>query len=141
LAASGFGALASAMTIASVGFVFRKGRLAMGSLTVAAVATIMFAYMPWLAAALFLSALFSAGLNANRTASGTLVQLLVPDRLRSRIIGLQNYFMGFVVFTSLLIGWFAGFTSVTTAIAAVGGVGLALSIGFSILLGRVRNMD
>ena len=141
LAASGFGALASAMTIATVGFVFRKGRLALGSVVAAAIATIMFAYMPWLLVALFLCALFSAGLNANRTASGTLVQLLAPDRLRSRIIGLQNYFMGFVVFTSLLIGWFAGVTSVTTAIAAVGAVGLVLSIAYFILLGRVRNLD
>jgi MFS family permease len=141
LAASGFGALASAMTIATVGFVFRKGRLALGSVVAAAIATIMFAYMPWLSVALFLCALFSAGLNANRTASGTLVQLLAPDRLRSRIIGLQNYFMGFVVFTSLLIGWFAGVTSVTTAIAAVGVVGLVLSIAYFILLGKVRNLD
>ncbi len=141
LAASGFGALASAMTIATVGFVFRKGRLALGSVVAAAIATIMFAYTPWLMMSIFLCALFSAGLNANRTASGTLVQLLVPDQLRSRIIGLQNYFMGFVVFTSLLIGWFAATTSVTTAIAAVGAVGLVLSVAYSFLLGRIRNLD
>ena len=141
LAASGFGALASALTIATVGFVFRKGRLALGSVVAAAIATIMFAYTPWLIMSIFLCALFSAGLNANRTASGTLVQLLVPDQLRSRIIGLQNYFMGFVVFTSLLIGWFAATTSVTTAIAAVGVVGLVLGVSYFILLGRVRNLD
>ena len=141
LAASGFGALASALTIATVGFVFRKGRLALGSVVAAAIATIMFAYTPWLMMSIFLCALFSAGLNANRTASGTLVQLLVPDQLRSRIIGLQNYFMGFVVFTSLLIGWFAATTSVTTAIAAVGAVGLFLSVTYSFLLGKIRNLD
>ncbi len=141
LAASGFGALASAMTIATVGFVFRKGRLALGSVVAAAIATIMFAYTPWLMMSIFLCALFSAGLNANRTASGTLVQLLVPDQLRSRIIGLQNYFMGFVVFTSLLIGWFAATTSVTTAIAAVGAVGLVLGVTYSFLLGRIRDLD
>ena len=123
------------------GFCLPEGQAALGSVVAAAIATIMFAYTPWLMMSIFLCALFSAGLNANRTASGTLVQLLVPDQLRSRIIGLQNYFMGFVVFTSLLIGWLAATTSVTTAIAAVGAVGLVLGVSYFILLGRVRNLD
>ena len=49
LAATGFGALASAVSIASVGFIFSKGRLVLGSVVVGSVALILFAQAPWLA--------------------------------------------------------------------------------------------
>jgi hypothetical protein len=141
LAASGFGALASAVTIATVGFVFKKGRLALGAAVVSAIFTIGFAYSPWLIPAIFLMVFMSAGLNASRTAGETLVQLLVPDQLRSRITGLQHYVMGFAVFSSLLIGWFAGLTSATFAIAVVGGVGLVLGLCYALTLRRLRHLD
>ena len=141
LAATGFGALVAAVTVASVGFVFKKGTLALGSVVVSAIVTIMFAHSPWLIPAICLIALSAAALNATRTANGTMVQLLVPDRLRTRITGLGNYFMGFVVFSSLLTGWFAGVTSVTIAITAVGGVGLTLGVAAWVTLRRVRIID
>jgi MFS family permease len=141
LAATGFGALASAVTIASVGFIIKKGRVVLGSVVIGSVALILFAHAPWLIMTFALIILMSAALNAFRTSEGTLIQLLTPDRLRGRVTGLQAYGQGFVVFTSLLIGWFAGISSITIVITCVGGVSLALAI-FSLLTSvRVRQLD
>ena len=141
LAATGFGALASAVTIASVGFIIKKGRVVLGSVVVGSVALILFAHAPWLIMTFTFIILMSAALNAFRTSEGTLIQLLTPDRLRGRVTGLQAYGQGFVVFTSLLIGWFAGISSITIVITCVGGVSLALAI-FSLLTSvRVRQLD
>jgi len=141
LAATGFGALASAVTIASVGFIIKKGRVVLGSVVVGSVALILFAHAPWLIMTFTSIILMSAALNAFRTSEGTLIQLLTPDRLRGRVTGLQAYGQGFVVFTSLLIGWFAGISSITIVITCVGGVSLALAI-FSLLTSvRVRQLD
>ena len=141
LAATGFGALASAVTIASVGFIFRKGRVVLGSVVVGSVALILFAHAPWLALTFAFIILMSAALNAFRTSEGTLIQLLTPDRLRGRVTGLQNYGQGFVVLTSLLIGWFVGITTVTIVITAVGGVSLALAIFALLTSDKVRQLE
>ena len=141
LAATGFGALASAVTIASVGFIFRKGRLVLGSVVVGSVALIFFAHAPWLALTFIFIILMSAALNAFRTSEGTLVQLLTPDRLRGRVTGLHSYGQGFVVLTSLLIGWCAGITSITIVITSVGGVSLALAICALLTSDKVRQLE
>lgn len=141
LAATGFGALASAVTIASVGFIFKKGRVVLGSVVLGSVALILFAHAPWLTLTFIFLILMSATLNAFRTSEGTLIQLLTPDRLRGRVTGLQNYGQGFVVFTSLLIGWFAGITSITMVITGVGGVSLALAIFALLTSDRIRQLE
>ena len=51
---------------------------------------------------------------------------------------LQSYNSGFVVLTSLLIGWLVNLTSVTFGLMAVGGIGLALSVLALATLKRVR---
>ena len=141
LAATGFGALASAAAIASVGFVFKKGWVVLGSVVVGSVALISFAFAPWLALTFISIILMSATLNAFRTSSGTLIQLMAPDTLRSRITSLQNYGQGFAVFTSLLIGWFAGITTVTIVIAGIGGISLVLSISALLASEKVRQLE
>ena len=141
LAATGFGALASAVTIASVGFIFRKGRLVLGSVVVGSVALILFAHAPWLALTFIFLILMSAALNAFRTSEGTLVQLLTPDRLRGRVTGLQSYGQGLVVLSSLLIGWFAGITSITIVITSVGGVSLVLAIWALLSSDKIRQLE
>ena len=141
LAASGFGALSSAVTIASFGFVFKKGQLALVTLLVGSVTIVVFAHSQWFVMALILIILNNASLNAFRNANGTLIQLLTPDRLRGRITGLQTYSQGFVFPTSLLVGWITGITSVSTAITMVGVVSLGLSITALLSLGKIRRLE
>ena len=58
----------------------------------------------------------------------TLVQLLTPDNLRARVTSLTHYNIGFVVLSSLAIGWLIDLTNLTVGITVVGAVGLVLAL-------------
>lgn len=141
LSANGAGGLLAAFIIASVGFVFKKGTMVLGMAIASSVAVILLAQSQWLFAAIFAIALVGFCQSAFRTANGTLIQTIVPDNLRSRVTSLQGYGRGFIVFSSLLIGWLADSTSVSTAITVIGLVGLGYGILATLTLGRVRSHE
>ena len=138
LAATGVGGLLSGVAVASVGFVFRKGRLALGMAVASSISVIVFAQSHWLAAALIVIGLMSFFQATFRTANGTMIQGMTPDELRGRVTSLQSYNSGFVVLSSLLIGWIVDQTSVSFGIIAVGATGLGLSVLAIATLKRVR---
>ena len=86
-------------------------------------------------------ALFASTQTAFRTTNGTLTQTLVPDELRGRITSLQRVGQGFVVGSSLLVGWFAGVTSVTWALTVMGLLGLAVSIPYLLFATRLKAQE
>ena len=114
-----------AFAIASFGFFIRRGRVCL--ITAAASSTLALALTQaiWLPLALALIAVFAASQTAFRTTNGALTQTLAPDELRGRVTSLQRVGQGFVVGSSLLVGWFAGAASVRWALAAMGAAGLA----------------
>ena len=122
VAISGLGGLVAALIIASVGFIFRKGLVCLGTVLISSLLAVVFAYSQWLPLALFVIAMFAFSQSTYRTANSTLIQSLVPDVLRARITSLQRYSHGFVILSSLLVGWFAGVTSASTALTVVGTV-------------------
>ena len=138
LATNGFGGFLMALTIASFGFFIKRGMLCLITAAASSILAIVLIQAAWLPVALFVIALFAASQTAFRTTNGTLTQTLVPDELRGRITSLQRLGQGFVVGSSLLVGWFAGVTSVRLALAAMGVVGLAVAAAYMILAGRLR---
>ena len=140
LAATGIGGLAASLVIASVGFIFNRGLVLLVSMILSSVCVILFAQSHWLPAAMIFIGLMAVAQTTFRTAAGTLVQLLVPDHLRGRVTSLELYSQGFLILTSLLIGWFVDLTTVIIAIMAVGGLGLALSAFSTFTFHRVRQL-
>ncbi len=138
LAATGVGGFLSGMVIASVGFVIPKGRLVFATVVASSISVILFAQSHWLVLAIVVIGSMAFFQAAFRTTNGTLIQGLTPDALRGRVTSLQSYNSGFVILTSLLIGWVVDLTSVTLGIMAVGATGLALSIVAIATLKRVR---
>ena len=144
LSATGIGGFASAALIASIGFVFKKGILALFSVLASSVFVVLFAYSPVIAppfpllAALVLIGLMSFAQAHFRTTSGTLVQLITPDRYRGRVTSLASYGQGFVFPFSILVGLMTDFTGVVEAITILGLVGLALSVYSLAALRTVR---
>ena len=138
LAATGVGGLLSGMAIASVGFVIPKGRLVFATVVASSIPVILFAQSHWFVLAIVIIGLMAFFQAAFRTTNGTLIQGLTPDELRGRVTSLRSYNSGFVILTSLLIGWVVDLTNVTLGIMAVGGTGLALSIVAIAALKRVR---
>ena len=142
VATTGLGGFVSAVTIASFGFVFRKGMVCLTAAVVSAVCTILFAQSEWLILSFITLGLMAFSQGTFRTTNGALIQLLAPDSLRGRITSLQNYSQGFVPFSSLLIGLFAWHTdSAPLASTVVGIVGVALSGLLFITYHKVRQLE
>ena len=140
LAATGVGGLIAGLTIASIGFVFPRGRLVLGMVVASSISVILFAQSQWLVLAIVAISLMAFFQAAFRTTNGTLIQGLTPDELRGRVTSLQSYNSGFVVLSSMLIGWMVDMTNVTFGITAVGATGLSLSILAMATLKRVRTL-
>ena len=141
LAANGFGGLVAALIIATFGFVFKKGVVSLATVITSAVVVLIFAQSHWMPLAFVAIGLFAFSQTTFRTANGTLVQTLVRDDMRGRVTSLQRYGQGLVVFSSLLIGWFAGVTSAPTALTVVGAVALSLGLVFAAAARRVRALE
>ena len=141
LAINGLGGLLAALIIASVGFIFKKGTVVMATVLVSSLLAVVFAHSHWLPVAFIAIALFAFSQTTFRTTNGTLIQILAPDNLRGRITSLQRIGQGFVVLTSLLIGWFAGYTSISIALTVVGAVGVVLGLGFLSTARHIRLLD
>ena len=141
LAVNGFGGFLMALTIASFGFFIRRGVVCLVTAAASSILALVLIQAAWLPVALFVIALFAASQTAFRTTNGTLTQTLTPDELRGRITSLQRLGQGFVVGSSLFVGWFAGVTSVRLALAAMGIVGLAVAIGYMVFAERLRTQE
>lgn len=141
LAVTGLGGLVSALVVASAGFVFKRGQVLFGSIILSSVCVILFAQASWLPAAIVLIGVMAFAQALFRTAAGTQVQLLVPDHLRGRVTSLELYSQGFLILTSLIIGWFVDLTTVVIAITTVGGLSLALGAVSIFTLPRVRQLN
>ena len=141
LAITGLGGLIAAVTISSFGFIFEKGKVALGSVICSSITVILFAWAPWVPVAFVVIAAMAFFQAAFRTTNGTLIQTLVPDELRSRITSLQSIGMGLVVFSSLAVGWFVSFTSVVFAITTIGIVGLGLSVFLAAIQKMVGRLE
>lgn len=141
LAVTGAGGLVASLVVASAGFVFKKSIICFGSIILSSVCVILFAQSQWLPAAIVFMGLMSFAQSIFRTAAGSQIQLLAPDHLRGRISSLELYSQGFLIFTSLIIGWFVGITTVVIALMVVGGLGLALGTVSIFTLPRVRQLD
>ena len=141
LATTGLGGLLAAFVIASVGFIFKKGIVVLGAVIMSGVTVVLFAQAQWLPLAMLVIGCMAFFQSAFRTTNSTLIQTLVPDELRSRATSLQGIGRGLVVFTSLLIGWFVDFTSVTFGITVVGVTGLGLAVGLLLTMSRVRRLE
>ena len=141
LAINGFGGFLMALTIASFGFFFRRGMFCLATAIVSSLLVLVLTQAAWLPSALVIIALFAASQTAFRTTNGTLTQLLTPDELRGRVTSLQRVGQGFVVGSSLLIGWLAGVTSVRWALTSMGVCGLAVSLLYLAFASRLREQE
>jgi len=140
LSINGIGGLTAALVIASFGFILKKGLASLLMLTVAAFGAIMLGQSHWLLLSMLAVALIGFGQSTFRTSNGTLIQTLVPDGLRGRVMSVYHFDHGFTPLASFGIGLFAEFYTPTGAVTVVGMIGLALSIYFLLAFHRVRQL-
>jgi len=139
LGATGIGALMGALLLATRSNLQGFGRgLAMAAAMFGA-CLIAFSYsrLYWLSMGILVLAGFSMMVQV--AATNTLIQSMVPDRLRGRVMSIYSMvFMGMAPFGSLLAGWEAARFGPPAAVAAGGAFCILGAVAFTVILPRVR---
>jgi MFS family permease len=106
--ARGIGALASALFIASLGRFNFKGKLLTTGSFIFPVMLFIFSFMRWLPLSLAILVCAGFGLILVFNLSNALVQTLVEEKLRGRVMGIYTFvFFGFMPLGSLIMGLLA----------------------------------
>jgi len=122
MAGSGVGALAAALTVASAGHILPTRTMALGGVWIFSVALALFAFNTNLYLAVILLALVGFGIVLYFSTSNTVLQSIVPDEMRGRVMGIWTLiFGGMIPLGSLEAGLMADFfgTPATIAIGAL----------------------
>ena len=142
LAAQGVGALASALGLAFTGERRSKGRMLLASRVLLPVAVLLLAVARTTPAALVALALGGYALINQLAITNTMIQLIVPDDLRGRVMSTYTWALGgFWPIGSLLTGWLAEGLGATRTVFIVAGVSAVIALlGWAAFPG-VRRMD
>jgi predicted MFS family arabinose efflux permease len=131
MASVGAGALVSALTVASLGNVKRKGYLASTGVMLFPAVLILISFTRTPAAAAILCFLLGMAMILMTASMNTLVQTAIPDRMRGRIMSLYVLvFLGAMPFGNLISGRIAEWLGVVSAlrIGAVMSLAVALAL-------------
>jgi MFS family permease len=139
MSASGLGALAGAATLTVRRQIHGLGRWVAVSATGFGVSLVAFAFSRslWLSAALIVPAGFC--MMVEMAASNTLIQSMIPDRLRGRVMAVYSMmFMGMAPLGALMAGALAAPLGAPATVAAGGAVCIAGGLLFGARLPKMR---
>src|SRR3954469_2196452 len=94
MAGSGVGALAGALTVASAGHIIPTRTMALGGVWIFSVTLALFAYNKNLYLGVFLLAIVAFGIVLYFSTSNTVLQSIVPDEMRGRVMGIWTLIFG-----------------------------------------------
>jgi MFS family permease len=141
ITAQGFGALIAAVTLATFSMIKHKGRLMTIGQFVFAGALIGLSFSTTLPMSLPLMTLIGWGTVTQLAMTNTLIQLLVPNQLRGRVI--STYFWalnGVAPFGSLFVGWIAQTFGAPTAVLVGGSVCFILALAVHLYTPKLRQV-
>ncbi len=128
-AAVGVGAVCSAFGVAVFSPRLRRGALVAWSGPAFGVCVALFAAARWFPLALLMLGLSGFFMVAGNAATNTLIQGLVPDALRGRVMSFWTFvFVGFAPLGSLQVGWVGERIGAPNAVALGGLVAAAASV-------------
>ncbi|MEY2562356.1 MAG: hypothetical protein QOH88_549 [Verrucomicrobiota bacterium] len=118
LAGSGIGALAAALTVASAGHILSTRTMALGGVGIFSAALVLFAFNKNPYVATVLLAIVGFGVVLYFSTSNTVLQTIVPDDMRGRVMGIWALiFGGMIPLGSLEAGLMADFIGAPATIA------------------------
>ncbi len=129
MSAAGAGAVLGSLFVATGRAVRRKGALVTAGSFLFPLLLLAFSFARRYPVALLLLAAIGFAFVTQNAPANSLLQSLVPDALRGRVMGIYvSLFLGLMRVGSLLIGWLATATSATAAMAIAASAGLAASL-------------
>ncbi|HEY2806079.1 MAG TPA: MFS transporter [Gemmatimonadales bacterium] len=121
-ASVGIGAMISALAVAIFSPRMRRGAVLRWAGPAFGICVAIFAFMGWYPASLLFLGLAGFFMVLNNSITNSLVQGMVPDQLRGRVMSLWTFvFVGFAPIGSLQVGWLGEHAGAPVAVA-VGGL-------------------
>ena len=140
--APGVGSALSLVSLAAVNQMRHKGYFLFSSAIVMGVAMIIFAYSRWLPLSMAMLMLVGGMNNAFMTVDSTLVQGMIPDDMRGRVMGWREMVRGFSPMGSLMAGVIADTAGgPPMGAAVVGAVTMVIPLVLIFLMPRMRRLD
>ena len=140
-AAVGLGGVVAAIFIAGIGYLMRKGVAVFLGLIFGCAFILLFAQSHWL----WVSFAMLTGLGFSqyvfRVANGTLIQTVVPDEFRSRVMSIYMLDHGITPMATLLIGLFIDLWNPSWVFTIIAGVSLLLAIAQAVLFASTRQLE
>jgi len=138
MAGSGVGALTAALTVASAGHMLPTRTMSLGGIWIFAVALVLFAFNKNLYVGVLLLAIVGFGVVLYFSTSNTVLQSIVPDEMRGRVMGIWALiFGGMIPLGSLEAGLTADVLG-TPATMAIGALICALAAFITLQVIRKR---
>jgi MFS transporter, DHA1 family, staphyloferrin A biosynthesis exporter len=135
-AAPGVGSVIAILIVASFVTIRRKSLILAIAGIMQGLSLVLFIFSPAYLVVLLLL-VFSGGFStAFMTLNNTLIQEMVNDKVRGRVLSLREVAMGLGPAGSLVSGYIAGILSVTAALGISGGVVIALLVAILMLFNR-----
>jgi predicted MFS family arabinose efflux permease len=128
--AVGVGAVLGTLTLASLSNVERRGMVMMSAILLLGVSLVAFSQARSFELALVLLAVTGAAQMVYLTTNQTILQLIVPDELRGRVMGIYMLSQGMMPLGGLLGGALAEATSAPTAVALLGSLVCVMALVF-----------
>ena len=138
---SGIGSLAATLVVASLGDYRGKGKLlgyagvAMGLLLIA------FALSPWIPLSYVLLVLLSGASMAYISLTNTMINLIVPNEFRGRVMAVFMLDRGMMPVGSMIAGGIAALAGAPIALAVMGAASLAFTAAAYVVFPSVKKLD
>jgi MFS family permease len=134
LAAQGVGALIAAFSLAFKGDNLPKGKMLVGSRALLGLAILLLSFSRQTSISVIALIFAGFGLISQLALTNTLIQLIVPDELRGRVLSSYTWALGgFFPIGSLLIGYLGDLVGATTAVQISAIASLLLTVLGSLL--------
>ena len=140
-AAVGIGGVTAAVFIAGIGYMMRKGMAVFLGLIGGCAFILLFSQSQWL----WVSFAMLAGLGFSqyvfRVANGTLIQIVVPDEFRSRVMSIYMLDHGITPLSTLLIGLFIDLWNPSWVFTIISAISLFLGVMQAISFHSTRQLE
>jgi MFS family permease len=142
MAAPGVGAVIAVLTLASVGQrIQRQGVLLVGSIVVLGSFLIFFSQITWFPLALAALVIVGIFQMLFLASTATILQLIVPDALRGRVLSLYMLDRGFMPLGALFAGTAAHFFGAPLTVSIMGGIVIVLTLLVAWRIPAIRRLQ
>ena len=142
MAAPGIGAVIAVLTLASLGHrIKRQGLLLVGSIVILGFFLILFSHLTSLPLALITLVIAGAFQMFFLASTATMLQLVVPDELRGRVMSLYMLDRGFMPAGALFAGTAAHFIGAPMTVATMGAIVILLTLVVAWRIPAIRTLE